>query len=227
MDVALAVVAALASTGFTLDLARDLRRGFRPHTAAYAGGIAMFAAATWALVSGLAAGWTGTSYRTFFLFGAVLNIPLLALGSVFLVIGRRTGHVATVLLGGFAAISIALVTTTPFAAPLPAGGVPEAIFPAIADDGFGPRLLAAIAGGTGATLLIVLSLVSVVRFWSKNRALVSGNALILAGTLAAASGGTAVGFLGETAAFELSLLVASALIWLGYRTTRGRRRSAA
>ncbi len=226
MDVALAVVAGIAATGFTLDLARDLRRGFRPHTAAYAAGIGMFAAATWALVAGLASGWTGASYRTFFLFGAVLNIPALALGSAFLVIGRRTGHVLTVLLGGFAAISITLVTTTPFAAPLPAGGVPEAIFPSIAEDGFGPRLLAAIAGGGGATMLIVLSLISIARFWRKNRPLVTGNALILAGTLAAASGGTALGFLGETAAFELSLLVASSLIWLGYRTTRGRRRPA-
>lgn len=224
MDVALAAVAGLASTGFTLDLARDLRRGFRPHTAAYAFGIGMFAVATWALAAGLASGWTGVSYRTFFLFGGVLNIPTLALGSVFLVIGRRTGHILTILLGGFAAISITLVATTPFAAPLPAGGVPEAIFPSIS-EGFGPRLLAAIAGGGGATMLIVLSIISIARFWRKNRSLVTGNALILAGTLAAASGGTALGFLGETAAFEISLLLASSLIWLGYRTTRGRRRA--
>ncbi len=223
MDVFLAVVAALASTGFTLDLVRDLRRGFRPHTSAYAAGIGMFAVATWALVAGLGTGWTGASYRTFFLFGGVLNIPALALGSVFLVIGRRTGHVLTVLFGGFAAIAVTLVTTTPFADPLPAGGVPEAVFPAIADQGFGPRLLAAIGGGGGATMLIILSAISIARFWRKNRPLVTGNALILAGTLAAASGGTAVGLLGETATFELSLLLASTLIWLGYRTTRGAR----
>lgn len=221
MDTALATIAAAAATLFTLDLLRDLRRGVRPHTAAYATGIGMFAIATWALVAGLSAGWTGTSYRAFYLFGAVLNIPFLALGSMFLVVGKRSGNVMALIVAAFSAISITLVTTVDFARQLPVGGIPHDIFPPIS-EGFGPRLLAAIGGGSGATILIVLALVSVFRFWRADRKIVTGSALILAGTLAASWGGTGLA-LGEAAGFSLSLFLAATLLWSGYRAARGRR----
>ena len=220
LDSILATAAALAATGFTVDLAVDLARRRRPHVAAYMVGIAMFAVATWALVAGLVAGWNGASYRTFFLFGAILNIPFLALGSVFLVVGPRAGHVFFLLTGALSAVAVTLTTTVPFQRELPSGGIPHDIFPPV--DTFGPRLLAVIGGGLGASLLILLSLVSVFRFWRANRRIVYGNLLILAGTLAAAWRGTGLA-LGEAAGFAASLLVASTLIWAGYRTTRGAR----
>jgi nucleoside 2-deoxyribosyltransferase len=222
MDVILAAVAATAAGAFTLDLLRDLRRRFRPHTAAYAAGIGMFFLATAALAVALAVGWNGALYRVFFLFGAILNIPFLALGSMFLVAGRRAGHAMFLLLGGLAAISTTLTLTVPFAGPLPPSGVPEQIFPPIS-EGFGPRLLAAISGGTATMVLLVLALVSLVRFRRADPRIIWGNLLIALGTLAAATGGSLLGFLGETAAFELSLLGAATLIWAGYRTARGRR----
>lgn len=224
MDAALGVVGGLASTVFALDLIRDYRRSPRPHVAAYAAGIGMFAVATWAFVYGTAVGWNGVSYRTFFLFGAILNIPALALGSMFLVVGRRAGHIMTIAVGAIAAISITLTTTVPFANPLPEGGVPHGIFPPIS-AGFGPRLLAAISGGTGASILIVLSLISVVRFWRSNRRIVVGNALILAGTLVASFQGTVLA-LGEEGAFALKLTVTATLLWLGYRVTKGAKQPA-
>lgn len=225
MDATLGVIGGLAATVFTFDLLRDMRRGVRPHVAAYAAGIAMFAVATWAFVYGATVGWTGPAYRTFFLFGAILNIPTLALGSMFLVVGRRSGHAMAIAVGAIAAISITLTTTVPFENPLPPGGVPSDIFPPIS-EGFGPRLLAAIAGGTGATILIVLSLVSVFRFWTTNRRIVAGNALILAGTLVASFQGTVLA-LGETGAFALKLTVTALLLWLGYRVTKGSRATVA
>jgi hypothetical protein len=157
-------------------------------------------------------------YRTFYLFGAILNIPFLALGSMFLVVGRRSGHVMAIALGAFTAISTTLTATVPFANPLPASGVPHDIFA----TGFGPRLFAIIGGAMGATILIVLSLVSVFRFWKRNRRIVWGNLLILAGTFAAASGGTGLA-LGEGSAFALSLMVAVTAIWAGYRVASGAR----
>ncbi len=223
MDGPIAVVAGLISTAFMIDLARGYFRRPRPHTAAYAVGIAMFAAATWALAFGLAAGWNGTAYRTFFLFGAILNIPYLALGSMYLVVGRRAGTIMFIAVGAISAISITLTTTVDFAAALPSGGIPHEIFPPIS-EGFGPRLLAAIAGGSGATIIILLSIVSVFRFWRRNRRLVVGNLLITAGTFAAAWGGTGLA-IGAGAAFALSLLLAATLIWAGYRLATGARRA--
>ena len=224
MDNFIALMAALIATGFAIDLARDFARKPRPHTAAYGAGIAMFAAATWALWAGLNFGWEGWSYRTFFLLGAILNIPALAVGSFFLVVGRKAGNLALLLTGAIGAISTTLTTTVSFARPLPAGGIPHDIFPPIS-EGFGPRLLAAIAGGMAASCLIVLGLVSLIRFWKRNRRLVWGNAFIVAGTFAASWGGSGLA-LGEGAAFAVSLLLAATLIWAGYRTASGARRTA-
>ena len=120
----------------------------------------------------------------FYLFGAILNIPFLALGSMFLVVGRRSGHIMAIALGALTAISTTLTATVPFANPLPETGVPHDVFA----SGFGPRLFAIIGGALGATILAVLSLASIFRFWKKNRRIVWGNLLILGGTLAAAIG---------------------------------------
>ena len=180
--------------------------------------MSMFALATWALFYGVTFGWTGPSYRIFFLFGAVLNIPFLALGSMFLVVGRRAGHIMTVILGGLTAISTTLVLTVPFQQDLPDGGIPHDMF----DTGFGPRLFAIIGGAAGSTILIVLAMVSLVRFWKRDRRIVWGNALILAGTLAAAWGGSGLA-LGEAGGFAVSLLLAVCFIWAGYRVASGRR----
>ena len=210
-----ALVAGLVATLFFADLIRRYRAGPRPHTAAYAAGIGFFAIATWALFVGTATGWTSASYRTFFLFGAIVNIPVLALGSMFLVVGRRAGHAMLLLLFPFFAISLPMTLAQPFdAGALPADGVPGGR--ELWSEMFGPRLWAAIGGGMGATIIILLALISVVRFWQRNRRLVWGNVMIVAGTLAASTGGTILA-LGADVGFAVSLLVAVTLIWSGYR----------
>ena len=221
MESVLSIVAAIAASLFAFDLWKDYRLRPRPHVAAYGTGMTMFAVATWALFIGVTFSWTGPIYRTFFLFGAVLNIPFLALGSMFLVVGKRSGHVMTVALGAFTAFATTLTLTVPFQRPLPDGGIPHArdMF----EGGFGPRLVALIGGAVGVTILTFLALVSLVRFWNKDRSIVWGNALILAGTLSAAWGGTRLA-LGDTSGFTLSLLIAVTLIWAGYRVAAGRRR---
>jgi len=219
MDSVLALIAAVAATLFAADLWRDYRDRPRPHIAAYGTGMTMFALATWALFIGVTFGWTGPVYRTFFLFGAVLNILFLALGSMFLVVGQRAGHVMTIALGAFAAISTTLTLTVSFQQELPDGGIPHDVFA----TGFGPRLFAAMGGGMGATILIVLAFVSMFRFWTTNRRIVWGSLLIVAGTFAAAWGGTGLA-LGEAGGFAFSLLLAVTFIWAGYRVAAGGRR---
>lgn len=218
MDSIVALVAALAATAFAADLIRDYRRKPRPHVAAYAAGIAMFATATWALFTGVTSGWSGPAYRVFYLFGAVLNIPVLAIGSMFLVVGKRAGHALTLFVGALAAIATTLTLTVPFENPLPEGGIPHDVFAL----GFSPRLFAIIGGALGSTILVVLSIISIFRFWKKNRPLVWGNLLILGGVVAAASGGTGLA-LGEATGFAVSLFLAAALIWAGYRVASGKR----
>jgi hypothetical protein len=221
MDSVISGIAVAAAIAFAIDLWMDYRRRPRPHIAAYAVGMTLFALATSCLFIGVTFGWTGSVYRAFFLFGAILNIPLLALGSMFLIVGRRAGHIMTVFIGAIAAISTTLTATVPFEHPLPDSGIPHDMFA----TGFGPRLFAIIGGAGGATILIVLSLVSLFRFWRRDRAIVWGNGLILAGTMSAASGGTALA-LGQTGLFAFSLLLAVSFIWAGYRVATGRNRGA-
>ncbi len=223
MDLILAALAALVATVFTVDLVLDFGRRPRPHVAAYAAGIGMFAVATWALAAALASGWNGFNYRVFFLFGAVINVPFLALGSTFLVLGRRLGHITFGIVGALSALAVTLVTTTPFTNPLPAAGIPHDIFGE--DFSFGPRLLALIGGAGFGTILALLAIVGVFRFWTANRSIAVGNALIVAGAFAAAWGGSGLGFLGEAGAFAISLLVASTLLWAGYRVTKRARQA--
>ena len=225
MRVAVALLAGAVATMFFFDLLRGYRRAPRPHAAAYTAGIGFYAIATWALFVGTAFGWTSASYRIFFLFGAIINIPILALGSMFLVVGKRAGHVMLALLFPFMAIAIPMTMAQPFdAGSLPADGVPGGR--EVWAEMFGPRLWAAIGGGMGATILVVLALVSVVRFWKKNPRLVLGNVTIVVGALVAATGGTVLA-LGFDWGFSASLLVAVTLIWVGFRVAVSARRAVA
>lgn len=222
MDAPIAFFAAIAASIFSIDLWRNYARRPRPHVVAYAIGITMFALATWALFAALVWGWNPFYYRVFYLFGAVLNIPYLALGSMFLVGGKRAGHIMTILLGAFSAISVTLVATAPFLedATFGHGEVPEKVFA----SGFGPRMFAAVGGGLGATILIVLAVVSIVRFRKTAPRVVWGSFLILLGTLAASTGGTSLAF-GEAAWFSISLFLAATLIFAGYKVASGARRA--
>lgn len=221
MDSWISFFAGAAATVFAVDLWINYARKPRPHVLAYGIGITMFALATWALFGAMVMGWNPFLYRVFFLFGAVLNIPYLALGSMFLVGGKRAGHIMTVLLGAFSAIAITLVSTVGFQRELPDGGIPHDIFA----SGFGPRMFAAIGGGMGATILIVLALVSIIRFRKTAPRVMWGSLLILLGTLAASAGGTNLA-LGEASTFALSLFLAATLIFAGYKVASGARRAA-
>lgn len=222
MSAAASLAAGVVATLFCVDLVRRYRASPSPHTAAYAAGIGFFALATWALFVGTATGWTSASYRTFFLFGAIVNIPVLALGSMFLVVGRRAGHTMLLLMFPFFAIALPTTLAQPFdAGELPPGGVPSARD--LWADMFGPRLWSVIGGRLGGAIIILLALVSLARFLRKNPRLVWGNLAIVAGTLAAATGGTILA-LGLDWGFAVSLLVAVTFIWAGYRIASGARR---
>jgi len=70
-----------------------LVRGFvlrrRPFQAVWAIALLMYATASFALFLGVLDGWTETEFRVYWLFGAVLNVPWLFLGEVYLLAKRR------------------------------------------------------------------------------------------------------------------------------------------
>jgi hypothetical protein len=221
MQTSVALVAALVATWFAVEIGRDAVRHPRPHVTSYAIGVASFALATWALFVGIAFGWGEASYKVFFLFGAILNVPFLALGSAFLVApGFAKPMLGLVVPFSFFATLVILpqkLRVTEFVA----GEIPDRAATFL--YGTLPRVLAIISGAAASTILVVLALVSIIRFRKKARNVVTGSALIVVGTFAAAAGGTLLGLGLGQAGFSLSLLVAVVLIYFGYRTASGSR----
>jgi hypothetical protein len=81
-------IAAAASGAFAAAVLRQYAARRRPHQLAWGVSLSMFAVASLALTAGVAAGWTPLSFKLYYLFGAVLNVPWLALGTVELLAGR-------------------------------------------------------------------------------------------------------------------------------------------
>jgi len=231
MDVLFATIAALVASVFAVELWFGWRQRRRLHAEVWSLAFAAYAIATWALVAGLAFGWSSVTFRLFYFLGAIANIPLLAAGSIALVLSERaarrflTPTVLWVLFGFFATF------LAPFVEPLPTEGIPDGsdvfgfTFALEALTLPGPRMFAAISGAVGSIIVIGLALVTIVRSFRPNPPLARANVFIVAGTLAPALGGTLTA-LGESAALSLSLMVGIVLLWIGYRQAVSARRPA-
>ena len=223
LDAALAAAATLVATAFAAaTLERWLVRR-RPHELAWTVSLAMFAAASAALWVAEAAGWSSPSFRAFYLFGAILNVPWLALGTVFLLAGRRIGdgvRWGLVLASGFAA---GVLVTAPLRAPVPSDELPEGseLFEPL------PRILAAVGSGVAAVVVIGGALWSAWRLARGRsagagsqavsaRRLAFGNVVIALGTLVLSASGTLAGRLGKDTAFAVTLVAGVVVLFCGF-----------
>lgn len=170
----------------------------------------MFAAAAVAGALARMSGATEAEYRVFYLFGAILNVAWLALGTLFLLVPRiaRWAVWAVVALTVIAAVAV-------FTSPVN--------LTAAVDTGRGfdtaplPRILAGIGSGVGSVILIGGALWSAWVFLRRRhegrRAL--GNVIIAAGVLVAAAGGTAA-FTGASGVVEWTNFAGVTLIFIGF-----------
>jgi hypothetical protein len=112
--IALPIAATLIALVFGVHLLA--RSGRRKSTFEGVWGVAMlmFAVASGALALGVADGWSPVEFRAYWLFGAVLNVPYLALGEAYLLIRRQwVGHLLLVVVLGATAWASAEVRTAP------------------------------------------------------------------------------------------------------------------
>jgi hypothetical protein len=174
----------------------------------------MFAVAAGALAFGAQAGWSPAVFRTFYLFGAIVNVPFLALGTVYLLADQRTGDrvAAAVCLG--AAFAAGVLVTAPLRAALPHDQLAQGsrVF------GVLPRVLAAVASAGGAVVIFGGAAWSAWRVWrnAAPRRLLSSNALIAAGTLILSSSGTLNSIFGAMTAFAVTLLAGIVVLFCGF-----------
>lgn len=217
MTAGLAFVAtAVASLFAQSTLVRYTRRR-KPHEAAWTVALVMFALASAALATGASTGWDRGTFRVFYLLGAVLNVPWLALGTVFLLLGPTVGRrvrAVLLVLSGFAA---GVLLTAPMARHLPRDTIP------VGKDTFGalPRVLAAVGSGAGATVIVAGAVWSAARLVRRRQEpgaaqRAAANVLIALGTLVLSSGGLVQGFAGKDEAFTLSLASGIIIISLGF-----------
>src|SRR5215203_5666107 len=93
-------VAAAASAAFAVAVLRQDAARRRPYQLAWGIALSMFTVASLALTAGVVAGWSPVSFKLYYLFGAVLNVPWLAL------VGNTVGTLVVV--GGAVASGLAM-----------------------------------------------------------------------------------------------------------------------
>jgi hypothetical protein len=208
--VSAAALSALVSAAFAVVMGGRYLRRRRAHQLAWTIGLAMFAAAAVAGALARIGGATEVEYRVFYLFGAILNVAWLALGTLFLLAPRigRWAAWAVVALSVIAAVAV-------FASPVDLSAAVDT------GKGFGesplPRILALIGSGVGSLILIGGALWSAWVFLRRRhegrRAV--GNVIIAAGVLVAAVGGTAA-FTGASGVVEWTNFAGVSLIFIGF-----------
>src|SRR4051794_18746057 len=218
VQTAAAVGSALLSLAFAMSTFERWLARRRRHELMWSIALLMFAIAAAALAAGAGTGWNGPVFRIFFIFGAIANVPFLALGTVYLLGGRRRGDVATACVAVVTAFAAGVVTVAPFTAPLPHDQLAQA------SDVFGPlpRIFAGVASGGGALVVVGGALWSVWRIRAAGadragaRRLVVSNCLIATGTLITGASGILNSVLDEMTGFAVALALAIAVIFAAF-----------
>jgi hypothetical protein len=211
----LPAIATAASAAFAIAVLRQYGRRRRPYQLAWGIALTMFALASLALTVGVAAGWTPATFKLYYLFGAVLNVPWLALGTVLLL--GRPGAVQAYLaaLALFTLAGVVLLVLAPVSAADLAGKlVPEGrdFLPV-------PVRALAVLGNVAGTVLVVGGAVTSGLALRRDRHLRSrfeGNLLIALGVLLAAGGGV-FAFLARSEQLAAGLALGACVMYLGFR----------
>lgn len=224
---ALAIVATVISTLFAQAVLVRFTQDHRPQDRAWAISLALFALASAALTTGVVTGWDAGTFRLFYLLGAVVTVPWLALGTVYLHTDAATARRVEWGVVFFSGLAAGVVLAAPISGPIQGESIP------VGSEVFGafPRILAAVGSGVGATVIVLGALYSAIRFARAyevpgNGRRAAANVLIAAGTLVLSSGGLLQGIAGKDEAFVLSLATGILVIYSGFLVAaRSSRRS--
>lgn len=129
LAVLLALAGAAVAGTFAVQLLRQYAARRRNHALAWGLSLSLYTVGMLVLAAGFAFGWSPATYGTYWLTGALLNVPLLAIGQLHLV-APRLSVLWWTLAGLFTVWAFAAVALSPFdAAALQAataeGGIPE------------------------------------------------------------------------------------------------------
>lgn len=222
---ALAIGAALVALAFAaLTFERWLVRRL-PQDLAWAVALTLFVAGALALAWGSAVGWSPLTFRLFYGFGAVINVPFLAAGQLYLLIRRKLAQRIMFATSCVACFAFGIVLASPLKAQIPRDRLPQGseVF------GAGPRILAAVGSGLSASVIFVGTAIGVVRMVKAGLAArshaetiprfmsrLAGLVLLAAGTVVLSLSGTLNSRLGEMRAFAVTLTAGVTLLFAGF-----------
>jgi hypothetical protein len=210
-------VAALVSTVFAVQLFRQYAGRKRLPQLAWGIALTMYALASLAVAGGVSGGWDPTLYRIFYLFGALLNVPYLAVGSLALLGKRTLSAVGLLVVAAATAYAIVKVLgTSTVAEALATEQIPRG------KDTWADQSVPRLASAYSITSYVVVLLVTFAT--STRRAArrlgaerVRANRLIAVGVTIVAVGSTALTRVGRGSAFSITLAIGVIVMYLGFR----------
>ena len=227
LNAGLAAAATLVAFAFSLSTWDRWLRRRRPHELAWAISLALFSIGAGALWWAESRGWSNESFKVFFLTGAVLNVPFLALGSVYLQFGARIGNRAQMVLVALSGFATGVVLVTPTRGDINGHEFPTAkeVF------GIAPRVLAAVGSGVPALFIFGAAVWSAVQLMRRRspsmnttvqrnvstpKRLAAGNILIALGTAILSASGSLSGRMGKDRSFAITLLAGIVVLFAGF-----------
>lgn len=216
------LVAAVVSGAFAISVFRQFLKRRRLHQLAWGTALVTFALASLFAAAGMFAGWSAGIFRAYYLFGAVVNVPILALGTVYLYFSRPVGHTAAVVVAGLSLFgAVAVINADLNQAGLAvSGAIPtgsEVMAPSV-------RALSRYYSYSGFLIVVAGALWSAFRLarqpGERFKRLAQGNALIAAGTTVLAVG-SAFARQGEGSVFAVGLAAGASIMYAGFLRTTG------
>src|SRR5204863_6612460 len=150
VQTAAAVAATLVALAFSMATFERWLARRRRYELAWSVSLLLFALASAALAAGAGTGWNGPTFRLFYLFGAIANVPFLALGTIYLLGGNRTGDRWAAVIAPFTTFAAGVIAVAPFTGPIPRDELAQG------SEVFGPlpRILAGVSSGVAAMVVV-------------------------------------------------------------------------
>lgn len=221
--IAFPLAAAVVSAAFGIHLIVRFGRRGQLFEGLWGVAMLMYAVASGALVLGILGEWSTAEFRAYWLFGAVLNVPYLAVGEVYLLLKQRwIAHVLLVLVLAATAWAASQVRT----APLDTSVLREEFFSGREVLGEGSRslILARVYSFSGYGVLVLGALWSAFQMRGRPelRNRFYGTLLVVLGATVVAVG-AAFAAAANFAGFSMTLAVGVAVMYWGFLNATRRR----
>ena len=215
-EAVLPLVATVVAWEFSLALARRWWASRRPYLRSWALSLLFFAAGSAFLTYGVAFGWSGASLRGYYVFGALLSVPWLAMGEVELLWPSRATRILAVFLAILSVDAALVLAASGFVTDVAVSGyaVPHGkeFFAVL------PRVLVVVSNSLGTLVVLGGTVWSGLKSRGRGpaaRARFRGTLVIALGVLIAATGG-ALTFLSQVTSQAVTLATGVAVMYAGF-----------